>query len=78
MVSTTVVALPTFIEIPIALSLFAAGAPGAAVAALVAGPVVNIPSLVVLAREVSWRVAGLLFLSVWLVAWLAGLLAQAV
>lgn len=73
----SVVALPTFVEIPIALSLLAAGAPaGVAVAVLIAGPVINLPSLMVIVREVGARVAVTVFLSVWLLAslfgWIAG------
>jgi uncharacterized membrane protein YraQ (UPF0718 family) len=52
-------ALPTFGEIPIAVALLAAGAPaGAAVAVMIAGPAVNLPSLLTLARSTSWRVAA--------------------
>ena len=52
------VALPTFGEIPIALTLQAAGAPASAVVAvLVAGPIVNLPSLATLARSVSVKTA---------------------
>lgn len=68
----TLVALPTFLEIPIALSLVAAGAPGAAIAVLVAGPIVNLPSLFVLARDTSPRLAALLFVAVWGAAALCG------
>jgi uncharacterized membrane protein YraQ (UPF0718 family) len=54
----TLVALPTFGEIPIALALQAAGAPPPAVlAVLVAGPIVNLPSLATLARAVSIKAA---------------------
>ena len=68
------VALPTFFEIPIALMLLAAGAPaGVAVAFVVAGPIVNLPSLFVLARETRPRVAVALAGGVWLVATVAGL-----
>lgn len=74
---STMVALPTFLELPLALSLLAAGAPpGVAVAVLISGPVVNLPSLLVLAREVSPRVAVYLFLSVWLMASAAGFVAN--
>jgi uncharacterized protein len=70
----TLVALPSFLEIPLALSLLASGAPaGAAMALLVAGPIVNLPSLLVLAREVNRRVAVSVFLSVWFLASLVGL-----
>ena len=71
----TLVALPTFFEIPIALLLLAAGAPmGAAVAFVIAGPIVNLASLFVLGRETSPRVALFVAGGVWLVASVAGLL----
>src|SRR5438132_4524746 len=51
-------ALPTFFEIPLALILLASGAPvGAAVALLIAGPSVNLPSLLTIARSTNWKVA---------------------
>jgi uncharacterized membrane protein YraQ (UPF0718 family) len=51
-------ALPTFAEIPLALGLLAAGAPtGAAVALLIAGPAINLPSLFTLRRLVGARYA---------------------
>jgi uncharacterized protein len=69
------VALPTFLEIPLALSLLAAGAPaGAAMALLIAGPVINLPSLLVLAREVSPRAAISVFVGVWCIASFCGLI----
>jgi uncharacterized membrane protein YraQ (UPF0718 family) len=69
----TVVALPTFFEIPIAALLLQLGAPpAAAIAFLVAGPIVNLPSLLVLARETSPRVAVSLAAAVFLVSALAG------
>jgi uncharacterized membrane protein YraQ (UPF0718 family) len=71
------VALPTFFEIPIALVLLQVGAPaGVAVAVLVAGPIVNLPSLLVLGRETSPRLAVALAASVWGVASLAGTVLQ--
>lgn len=71
----TCVALPTFFEIPIALMLLAAGAPvGAAVAFVVAGPIVNLASLFVLGRETRPRVAVSVAAGVWLVATVSGLL----
>ena len=74
----TLVALPTFFEIPVALLLLTAGAPvGVAVAFVVAGPIVNLPSLFVLARESRPRVAVTLALGVWLVATAAGLASMA-
>src|SRR5205823_1288959 len=76
--ASTLVALPTFFEIPIALLLLQIGAPpGAAVALLVAGPIVNLPSLLVLARETSARVAVQVGVGVWTVASLLGLVAGA-
>jgi uncharacterized protein len=72
------VALPTFFEIPVALLLLTAGAPvGVAVAFVVAGPIVNLPSLFVLARESRPRVAVALAVGVWLVATAAGLASMA-
>jgi uncharacterized protein len=69
------IALPSFLEIPLALSLLAAGAPmGAAMALLVAGPVINFPSLLVLGREVGARTAVAIFACVWTLASLSGLM----
>jgi uncharacterized membrane protein YraQ (UPF0718 family) len=68
------VALPTFFEIPLALVLLQLGAPGgAAVALLIAGPIVNLPSLLVLGRETNVRVAAAVATSVFVVATVAGL-----
>lgn len=70
----TLVALPTFFEIPLAFLLLQLGAPpGAAVALMIAGPIVNLPSLFVLAREANARVAVAVGVSVFAVASLAGL-----
>lgn len=66
------IALPTFFEIPLALTLTAAGQPGAAVAILVAGPIVNLPSLFVLAREANIRVTVAVAAGVWLIAFACG------
>ena len=53
------IALPTFAEIPLALALLSAGAPeGAALVLLVAGPAVNLPSLLTVRTMTSWRVAA--------------------
>jgi uncharacterized membrane protein YraQ (UPF0718 family) len=72
----TLVALPTFFEIPIGLLLLSMGAPVPVVVAfVVAGPAVNLPSLLVLARETGLRVALALGAGVWLIATAAGLLA---
>jgi hypothetical protein len=52
-------ALPTFAEIPLALALMHAGAPsGAVLALLVAGPIINLPSLLTLRVLTSSRVAA--------------------
>jgi hypothetical protein len=54
-------ALPSFFEIPLALSILAAGAPlGAAAAVLFAGPIVNLPSLLAVVPYVGWKVSALL------------------
>lgn len=73
----TLAALPTFFEIPIALMLLSMGAPLPLVAAfVVAGPIVNLPSLLVLSREAGPRVALALGAGVWLVATASGVLAS--
>jgi hypothetical protein len=73
----TLVALPTFGEIPLGLALMLAGAPaGAVVAVLVAGPIINLPSLLVLRRIVSARVAAITGGAVFLVSSLGGLIAS--
>jgi len=69
------IALPTFAEIPLALGLLAAGAPaGAAVALLVAGPAINLPSLLTLRRMTGTRYAMALGAGTFLVAAVGGLL----
>lgn len=74
---STAIALPTFFEIPIALLLIQVGAPaGAAAALLIAGPIVNLPSLFVLARESRVRVSASLAAGVFVVAALGGLAAS--
>jgi len=67
------VAVPTFFELPIAIVLVKAGLPGAAAAMLIAGPIVNLPSLLIVARETRPRVALALGLAVWAVAVTVGL-----
>ncbi|MBI2931509.1 MAG: permease [Planctomycetes bacterium] len=69
---SVLVALPTFFEIPLALLLMQTGAPGAAAAMLFAGPIVNLPSLLVLGRETNGKVAAGLTVGVWVLAVLAG------
>jgi len=68
-----VVALPTFFELPLAIVLVSAGSPGAAAAMLVAGPIVNLPSLMILGRQTRPKVAAGLAAGVWLIAVVAGL-----
>jgi uncharacterized membrane protein YraQ (UPF0718 family) len=68
-------ALPTFFEIPLALILLASGAPaGAAVAMLIAGPSVNLPSLFTIMRSTNWKIAALVAASVWTLATASGIL----
>ncbi len=68
-------ALPTFFEIPLALILLSSGAPiGAAVALLVAGPSVNLPSLFTITRSTDWKVAAVVAVSIWTLAVGAGIL----
>ncbi len=68
-------AMPTFFEIPLALLLLAAGAPvGAAVAMIIAGPAVNLPSLFTIARSTNWKVAGSVAFAIFVLAVTAGLL----
>ncbi|HEX5435809.1 MAG TPA: permease [Gemmatimonadaceae bacterium] len=64
--------LPTFFELPIALVAFAAGAPALAVVILFAGPIVNLPSLLIVAREAKPRTSLALALGVWVLAVGAG------
>jgi uncharacterized protein len=67
--------LPTFFEIPLALSLLAAGASaGTALAVLIAGPAINLASLLVIARYSHWKVAALVGAAVWTAAVAGGLL----
>ena len=68
-------ALPTFAEIPLALGLLAAGAPaGAAVALMIAGPAVNLPSLLTVARTTTPRHAAALAAGTFLTAVAGGLM----
>ena len=68
-------AMPTFFEIPLALLLLAAGAPaGAAVALMIAGPAINLPSLFTIARSTNAKVAGAVAFSIFLLAVLAGVI----
>jgi uncharacterized protein len=66
-------AMPTFFEIPLALLLLSAGAPvGAAVALMIAGPAINLPSLFTIARSTNWKIAAAVALSIFVFAVLAG------
>jgi len=67
--------LPTLFEIPLALSVLAAGGPaGAAAALLFAGPAINLSSLLVIGRYSSWKVAVSLAALVWAIALTGGFL----
>lgn len=67
-------ALPTFAEIPLALGLLAAGAPaGAAVALMIAGPAINLPSLLTVSRTTTMRHAAALAAGTFLAAVAGGL-----
>lgn len=68
-------ALPTFFEIPLALILLSAGTPpGAAVAMMIAGPAVNLPSLFTIARSTNWKVAASVALTIFVLSVAGGLL----
>jgi len=68
-------ALPTFAEIPLALGLLAAGAPpGAAVALMIAGPAINLPSLLTVARTTTPRHSAALAAGAFLAAVAGGLI----
>ncbi len=67
-------ALPTFLEIPLALSLLAIGFPsGAAFALLFAGPAINLPSLMNLSRLAGWKTAAAVAAMIWFLAVAGGL-----
>jgi hypothetical protein len=58
--------LPSLFEIPLALSMLDVGGPaGGAAALLFAGPATNLPSLIVIGRYNSWKVAASLAVLVW-------------
>jgi len=66
-------ALPTFFEIPLALILLSSGAPaGAALALLIAGPSVNLPSLLTIVKSTNWKVAAMVAASIWTLAVISG------
>jgi uncharacterized membrane protein YraQ (UPF0718 family) len=67
--------LPSLFEIPLALLMLSAGGPaGGAAALLFAGPAINLPSLLVIGRYSSWKVAAGLAVLVWGIALTGGLL----
>jgi hypothetical protein len=67
-------ALPTFFEIPLTVTLLMAGAPaGAAAALLFAGPAVNLASLLTVGQAAGWRAVGAVGAMVWLIAVIGGL-----
>src|ERR1041385_4777164 len=68
-------AMPTFFEIPLALLLLSIGAPtGAAVALMIAGPAINLPSLFTIGRSTNWKVSTAVALAIFLLAVVAGVL----
>jgi len=70
-------ALPTFFEIPLAVVLLGLGAPmGAALAVLIAGPSINLPSLVTIMRSTNWKIAAMVAASIWVIAVASGLIAN--
>lgn len=71
----TLIALPTYFEIPLALLALHSGGDGLAAAVLIAGPAVNLPSLFVVWREVSAKVALVVGLGVGLTATVIALVA---
>ncbi len=76
----TPLAMPTFFEIPLALVLLSAGAPaGVAVALLIAGPAINLPSLFTIARATNnWQVAATVAFTIFTLASAGGLLVSLV
>lgn len=71
-------ALPTFFEIPLAIVLLGLGAPvGAALALLIAGPAINLPSLLTIMRSTSWKVAAMVAALVWVIAVASGIFVNA-
>jgi len=66
-------AMPTFFEIPLALLLLSVGAPtGAAMAVMIAGPAINLPSLFTIARSTNVKVASAVAVSIFSLAVLGG------
>jgi uncharacterized membrane protein YraQ (UPF0718 family) len=71
----TLIAMPTFFELPLTLLFVSAGLPfGVAMAILIAGPATNLPSLLTVGRLAGWRPAVLVGISVWILSIMGGLL----
>ena len=69
------IALPTFFEIPLAIVLLGLGAPvGATLALLIAGPIINLPSLLAIMRSTNWKIAASVAGSIWVTAVASGLI----
>ena len=64
---------PAVVVLPV---IWVLAGPAAAVPMLFAGPIVNLPSLLILARQTSAKVALSLGAGIWLLALAAGLLVQ--
>jgi uncharacterized membrane protein YraQ (UPF0718 family) len=47
-------------------------------ALLIAGPAVNLPSLLTIIRSTSWKVAAVVAASVWLIAVVSGILVNSI
>lgn len=72
---SALITLPSLFEIPLALSVLAAGGPmGGAIAVLFAGPATNISALLVIGRYSNWKVAVSTAITVWGMAVAGGLL----
>jgi uncharacterized membrane protein YraQ (UPF0718 family) len=52
-----------------------AGFPAGAAVALFAGPAINLPSLLSIARTSSWKIAASVAVMIWLIAIAGGLIA---
>jgi len=71
----TLIAMPTFFELPLTLLFVSAGLPfGVAMAILIAGPATNLPSLLTVGRLAGWRPAVFVGISVWILSIMGGLL----
>jgi uncharacterized membrane protein YraQ (UPF0718 family) len=71
---SALITLPSLFEIPLALSILAAGGPiGGAIAVLFAGPATNMSALLVIGRYSNWKVAVLTAATIWGLAVAGGL-----